>query len=130
MADIDHFKQYNDKYGHLAGDKLLAQIGKLMLSSIRGTDVACRYGGEEFTIFLPEASPEDTYKRAEDLSNEISNLEIEHQGEALPRVTISMGISMYPDDSTNTEELLRIADSALYKAKREGRNRVVMSPKH
>jgi len=125
MGDLDHFKQFNDNYGHQAGDKLLSQVGELLLRKIRGSDVACRYGGEEFVVFLPDANREDTVTRAEELRRDISDLEVHYQGQILSRVTISMGISMFPDDGANAEDLLRVADAALYRAKHEGRNRVV-----
>jgi diguanylate cyclase (GGDEF)-like protein len=124
MADQDHFKQFNDKYGHLAGDKLLTQVGHLLLNHIRGSDIACRYGGEEFALFLPESSPENTYRRAEELREEISKMEVYYQRESLPKITISMGISTYPEDGEKPEELIQSADLALYRAKQEGRNQV------
>jgi len=127
MADIDHFKNFNDTYGHLAGDKLLRQLGELFTRRIRGTDIACRYGGEEFAIFLPESSREDTFRRAEQLRLEISNMEIFYREELLGNITISMGVSIYPEDGTNTEDLLRKADACLYRAKSEGRNKVVIA---
>jgi diguanylate cyclase (GGDEF)-like protein len=126
MTDIDHFKQFNDKCGHAAGDKVLAQLGTFFKARIRGADIACRYGGEEFAFFLPESSAEDTFKRADQMREEAKNLEVHHGGELLATVTLSMGISTYPDQGSNAEDLLRVADAALYRAKQEGRDRVII----
>ncbi len=125
MGDLDHFKKFNDVYGHGAGDKIIAQIGKLFNDKFRGSDIACRYGGEEFLIILPETSPEDTFKRADALREEIKKLEMVFQGQILGVVTMSMGIAVYPQNGVRMDELLRVADTALYKAKQEGRDRVV-----
>ena len=126
MADIDHFKQFNDKYGHAAGDKVLTQMGGFFKSGARGSDVACRYGGEEFVLFLPESSAENTFKRADQIREEVKNLKVHHGGELLASITLSMGISTYPDQGSNAEDLLRVADAALYRAKQEGRDRVTI----
>jgi diguanylate cyclase (GGDEF)-like protein/PAS domain S-box-containing protein len=126
MTDIDHFKQFNDKCGHAAGDKVLAQLGTFFKARIRGADIACRYGGEEFVFFLPESSAENTFKRADQMREEAKNLEVHHGGELLATVTLSMGISTYPDQGSNAEDLLRVADAALYRAKQEGRDRVIV----
>ncbi len=126
MADIDHFKNFNDAYGHRAGDDLLIQLGKFFLTSIRASDVACRYGGEEFTVFIPDAPSEDVYKRAEDLRTGVKNLNVLSQGKLLTNITISLGIAIYPKHGTSPENLLKAADNALYRAKKEGRDRVIM----
>jgi diguanylate cyclase (GGDEF)-like protein/PAS domain S-box-containing protein len=126
MADIDHFKQFNDKYGHAAGDKVLTQMGGLFKAGLRGADIASRYGGEEFVFFLPESSAENTFKRADQLREEVKNLKVHHGGELLASITLSMGISIYPDQGSNAEDLLRVADAALYRAKQEGRDRVII----
>lgn len=125
MADIDHFKQFNDKYGHAAGDKVLTQMGGFFKAGVRGSDVACRYGGEEFVFFLPECSAENTFKRADQMREEVKNLAVHYGGELLASITLSMGISTYPDQGSNAEDLLRVADAALYRAKQEGRDRVI-----
>jgi len=124
MGDLDHFKKFNDVYGHAAGDKIITQIGKLFKERFRGSDIACRYGGEEFLIILPESSPEDTFKRAEAYAG---NQEDGHgfPGQILGSITMSMGIASYPENGTRMEELLRVSDTALYKAKQEGRDKVV-----
>jgi diguanylate cyclase (GGDEF)-like protein len=125
MADLDHFKKFNDVYGHAAGDKIISQIGKLFNDKFRGSDIACRYGGEEFLIILPETSLADTVKRADRLREEITKMEMVFQGQILGAITMSMGAAAYPDNGTRMEELLRVADTALYKAKQEGRDRVI-----
>ena len=125
MADLDHFKKFNDVYGHAAGDKIISQIGKLFNDKFRGSDIACRYGGEEFLIILPETSLADTVKRADRLREEIKKMEMVFQGQILGAITMSMGAAAYPDNGTRMEELLRVADTALYKAKQEGRDRVI-----
>ena len=125
MGDLDHFKKFNDVYGHAAGDKIIVQIGKLFKERFRGSDIACRYGGEEFLIILPETSLEDTFKRADTLREDIKKMEMVFQGQILGAITMSMGIASYPEKGTRMEELLRVADTALYKAKQEGRDRVV-----
>jgi diguanylate cyclase (GGDEF)-like protein len=127
MSDIDHFKQFNDTYGHAAGDRVLARVGELLRLKIRGGDVACRYGGEEFTIFLTESSLEDSFHRAEQMRKDIENLEIRIRDDISVSITMSFGISSYPGNGANIQDLLRSADIALYKAKQEGRNRVVVS---
>jgi diguanylate cyclase (GGDEF)-like protein len=125
MGDLDHFKKFNDVYGHAAGDKIIVQIGKLFKERFRGSDIACRYGGEEFLIILPETSREDTFKRADALREDIKKMEMVFQGQILGTITMSMGIASYPEKGARIEELLRVADTALYKAKQEGRDKVV-----
>ena len=125
MGDLDHFKKFNDVYGHAAGDKIIVQIGKLFKERFRGSDIACRYGGEEFLIILPETSREDTFKRADALREDIKKMEMVFQGQILGTITMSMGIASYPEKGARIEDLLRVADTALYKAKQEGRDKVV-----
>jgi diguanylate cyclase (GGDEF)-like protein len=125
MGDLDHFKKFNDDFGHAAGDKIIAQIGKLFNDRFRGSDIACRYGGEEFLIILPETSLADTVKKADTLREEIKKMEIIFQGQILGTITMSMGVAAYPEKGGRMDELLRVADTALYKAKQEGRDRVI-----
>jgi diguanylate cyclase (GGDEF)-like protein len=125
MADLDHFKKFNDVYGHAAGDKIITQVGKILRGKFREADIACRYGGEEFLIILPESSIEDTCRRAECIREEIKKMEINFQGQTLGTITISMGVASYPAHGAKMDELLRVSDNALYKAKQEGRDRVV-----
>jgi diguanylate cyclase (GGDEF)-like protein len=126
MIDVDHFKRFNDAYGHDAGDKVLSTLGNYLKSNIRGSDVACRYGGEELTLILPESSHEDSYKRAEALREGIQQLQIECQEQSLDSVTASFGIAVFPTHALTGEGLMQKADEALYTAKRQGRNRVVI----
>ncbi|MBI5711818.1 MAG: diguanylate cyclase [Chloroflexi bacterium] len=126
MLDIDHFKRFNDTFGHEAGDALLRELGQLLHLRFRGADIACRYGGEEFTLILPEASVQATLQRGEELREAVGGIRLEHLGQSLGVVTLSLGVAAFPDHGSNKESLLRIADAALYRAKKEGRNRVVI----
>jgi diguanylate cyclase (GGDEF)-like protein len=128
MIDMDHFKRFNDSFGHDAGDTLLKALGALLQESSRKDDIACRYGGEEFTLILPEASIEATSQRAEHLRQRVKNLSLEYRGQSLGQVTLSLGVAAFPQHGLTSDGLLRAADSALYQAKREGRDRVVVSP--
>jgi len=127
MIDIDHFKQFNDRYGHAAGDQALLVLGKVLRTSIREQDIACRYGGEEFVVILPDVTTEVAMNRAEDLRLEALSMKILLLEEHNESVKISIGIAMYPFDGENMEELLRRADKALYRAKAQGGNKVVSS---
>lgn len=120
MLDLDHFKAFNDTFGHEAGDALLRGLGGFLRGSVRATDVACRYGGEEFMVLLPEASLEDTRSRAERLRVDIRGF----HGPGPLALTISIGAAVFPLHGTEPGELLRAADLALYQAKAGGRDRV------
>jgi diguanylate cyclase (GGDEF)-like protein/PAS domain S-box-containing protein len=126
MLDLDDFKTYNDTFGHEAGDTLLRELGNFLKSNIRGEDIACRYGGEEFALILPEASIEGTRQRAEQLREGVKHLEVQHRGQSLGGVTLSVGVAMFPEHGTTTDDILRAADAALYQAKATGRDRVVI----
>lgn len=126
MLDIDHFKQFNDTYGHLAGDSILQKIGHVLKESTRGEDIACRFGGEEFILILPEANSDSIIQRAEHLRETIHDLTVLYHGQEMGRVSVSVGISCYPVHGITTEELIRAADAALYQAKQFGRNRTVL----
>jgi len=124
MVDLDHFKLVNDRHGHEAGDAVLREMGQIFSRQIRAGDTACRFGGEEFTILLPDATPETALKRAEQIRIAAKEARV-HQGETtLEPITLSIGIAMFPEDGLTSELLLQAADFALYKAKREGRDRV------
>jgi diguanylate cyclase (GGDEF)-like protein len=126
MIDIDHFKQINDTYGHDAGDEFLIKLAAFFKLKLRGSDFIFRYGGEEFLLVLPESSVEDTYKYVESLRKEIKNMKVNFRGQLLPSITLSFGIAAYPDHGLDAIELIRIADKALYIAKEEGRDRIVI----
>jgi len=125
MIDLDHFKRFNDTHGHDGGDALLTHAGREMQAYCRAEDIACRYGGEEFTLILPEVDAQRAGERAERIRAAIEKLGVQHRRERLGSVTASIGIATFPDSSRDTGELLRRADAALYTAKQQGRNRVV-----
>ncbi|HQO28926.1 MAG TPA: GGDEF domain-containing protein, partial [Accumulibacter sp.] len=126
MADVDHFKRFNDKHGHQAGDALLAGLANTLQQRLRGDDIACRYGGEEFIVILPGASLENVVQRAEGLRRLVADdLRIIYDGDELPGVTLSIGVSSFPMHGLNGEQCIRAADDALYRAKLAGRDRVV-----
>ncbi|MBV1790730.1 GGDEF domain-containing protein [Marinobacterium sp. D7] len=128
MCDIDNFKQFNDRYGHTAGDEALRLVARKMLETFRQSDIACRYGGEEFVIVMPDASSEDALMRAEALRRAVSAEGIVLDGENLDGVTLSAGIASWPESVADAERLLASADRALYQAKRGGRDRVESVP--
>jgi diguanylate cyclase (GGDEF)-like protein/PAS domain S-box-containing protein len=127
MLDIDFFKRFNDTYGHEAGDVVLQAVGHFLQTHVRQEDVSCRYGGEEFVIIMPGAALEDTYRRAEQLCADIRLLNVHHKGEPLGAITISMGVASYPTHGLTAEALLNGVDQALYRAKSEGRNCIVLA---
>jgi diguanylate cyclase (GGDEF)-like protein len=124
MIDIDNFKQFNDRHGHDAGDFVLSALARAIARNIRPSDLACRYGGEEFAVVLPEASVEIACQRAEEMRQAIRNTNLMHLGQTLAAPSASLGIAMHPGDGVNAPDLLKAADRALYRAKHEGRDRV------
>ena len=124
MLDIDHFKAFNDGFGHAAGDQMLRAIGSLVHSRLRAGDIACRFGGEELVLILPEANLEAAIHRAEDLRASARKLEVKHEETPLGQVTISLGVAVFPSNGLTRDGLLSAADAALYKAKDGGRDRV------
>jgi diguanylate cyclase (GGDEF)-like protein len=127
MIDIDHFKRFNDTYGHAAGDALLRELGQFLQSHIRSEDIACRYGGEEFTLIIPDASPEAAKQRAEYLCQEARQLRLQGVGQSHEAITLSAGVAVYPQHGRTIDIVLRNADAALYRAKQEGRDRIVVA---
>lgn len=125
MLDLDHFKSYNDMYGHEAGDIVLREIGALLRNSLRGGDIACRYGGEELTIILAGATLGQALPRMNSIREMIMNLAIFSAGRKLPALTVSIGIAEARPDEIEAAGILKRADIALYKAKQQGRNRVM-----
>ncbi|CAN5680444.1 GGDEF domain-containing protein [soil metagenome] len=128
MMDVDHFKDVNDAHGHLTGSKTLEEIGGCIINIMRSGDAASRFGGEEFSAFLLDADIAQALVAAERIRSTIEEREftvVRHGKEPQShRVTISIGISTFPEDSKDPIELVEMADSALYRAKREGRNRI------
>ena len=127
MTDIDHFKQFNDTFGHQAGDVLLQSLGHMFLTHVRGEDVACRFGGEEFILLLPGSTLEQTRLRAEELREKARHLNVTYQGQSLGTITLSFGVAVFPEHGAATEALVQSADQALYRAKTEGRDRVIVA---
>jgi diguanylate cyclase (GGDEF)-like protein/PAS domain S-box-containing protein len=125
MLDVDYFKKFNDTHGHEAGDAVLREAGALLARSIRVEDTVCRFGGEEFVILLPTASVEAACMRAESIRSKLRELTVMHQGQSLGMITMSVGVAAFPMHGNSPKELLAAADAALYRAKREGRDRVV-----
>ena len=127
MIDLDHFKRMNDTYGHEAGDLVLRTVGRCLREGVRRSDIACRYGGEELVLVLPECDAAAARTCAETLRKTISALELHHGDAALPQVTASFGIAMWPAHGEDAHTLVQAADRALYAAKHGGRNRVCMA---
>jgi len=123
-VDVDHFKAFNDNHGHDAGDTVLRHVGEIMRALFTADAVPCRFGGEEFVVLLPNTGIDEAAARAEELRAKIEALSVRYADGQLPRVTISAGIATYPESGGSLTELLRVADDALYRAKRNGRNRV------
>jgi diguanylate cyclase (GGDEF)-like protein len=124
MLDLDHFKRYNDNFGHSAGDQALAAVGETLLRCVRAEDVACRYGGEEFALILPECSLRQATVRAAEICKRIReySAQPDHQAGAL---TVSIGVAAFDETTDRVDLLLKSADDALHQAKRAGRDRVV-----
>ncbi|MGB8952095.1 MAG: diguanylate cyclase [Candidatus Aminicenantales bacterium] len=127
MLDIDLFKQFNETFGHDAGDIMLKTLGQFLQGNVRREDVACRYGGEEFTLILPGASLPAARERAEFLLKEVQKLNIQYSNVNLGPITLSFGVSIFPEHGQSAAALLKAADTALLRAKKEGRCRVVVS---
>lgn len=125
MADIDHFKFVNDSYGHPAGDEVLVQVASLLKKHARGSDIACRYGGEEFLLVFPGISLESARKRAEEIQQNCAALSIQHEGMNIA-VMLSFGVAVYPDHGHQWEQIIAKADKALYESKCNGRNQVTV----
>jgi diguanylate cyclase (GGDEF)-like protein/PAS domain S-box-containing protein len=128
MLDVDRFKLFNDNFGHEAGDMLLRALADLLHRRVRGEDVACRYGGEELALILPEASLEATCARAEELRQAVRDLRPVYQESVLGGVTVSVGIAVYPEHGPTGDDLVRAADTALYHSKACGRDRISVAP--
>lgn len=127
MFDIDYFKKFNDSHGHAAGDFVLSSLGAKLLEWAKGEDIPVRFGGEEFTVVMPDTSVEQAFLRIESLRQAIEVLAIEYAGGSLGRITISAGIAAYPLHGKDKTTVIDHADQALYKSKQDGRNRTTMT---
>jgi diguanylate cyclase (GGDEF)-like protein len=129
MLDLDHFKHFNDTFGHQVGDILLKEVAGVIKARVRAGDLACRYGGEEFSLIIAEADVQGTRKCVEAIRDAVKHLSLHNRGQTLGTITVSAGIAMYPAHGENAEQLVRAADEALYRAKKAGRDRIsVYSP--
>ena len=126
MIDIDHFKKFNDSFGHSAGDYVLEQVASIMMKLLRGDDIACRYGGEEFVLIMPNSPLENVVSRANSILEEIRSAHFSFEGVNLGSVTISIGVALYPDHG-GEKSIIDVADKALYKAKSSGRDQVIVT---
>jgi len=123
--DIDHFKKFNDNHGHDAGDVVLRAFSECLKANVREDDIACRFGGEEFIVALPNTTTEIALQRAEVLRSKVEEMVVRYLDAALPRITISIGVASFPSAGDNPLSVFKVADLALYRAKDQGRNRVV-----
>ena len=127
MLDLDHFKDFNDTVGHVAADAVLREVGTYLQSHVRGEDIACRYGGEEFILILVETRLADTARRAEQLRDGLRGIRVTHGECLLGPITMSCGVAAFPEHGPTRDGLIRAADAALYRAKGAGRDRVVVA---
>jgi diguanylate cyclase (GGDEF)-like protein len=125
MLDLDHFKRVNDTFGHLAGDTVLREVAELLKAKCRSGDIVSRFGGEEFMLILPSASLEYATRRADALRDAIGHLNVSFENRPLGTITVSLGVAVFPDHGLTSDGLIQTADSALYRAKQGGRDRVV-----
>jgi diguanylate cyclase (GGDEF)-like protein len=127
FLDLDHFKRFNDDFGHEAGDLVLRAIADLFRRFFRADDVCCRFGGEEFAIILPESSAFYAGSRANELRQEVKSLKLSHKDKMLGGITLSVGVAAFPEHAASAEELLAIADRCLYQSKAAGRDTVTIA---
>jgi diguanylate cyclase (GGDEF)-like protein len=127
MIDIDFMKIFNDKFGFTAGDLLLKEFGTFLINQVRYDDIASRYGGDEFTLVLPESSLKDAYQRANEIREGFQEITLSYLGQPLERATVSMGLAGHPQNGSTRGALLHSADMALFKSKRSGRNQVTIA---
>jgi diguanylate cyclase (GGDEF)-like protein len=127
MMDLDHFKSFNDSFGHELGDRLLRQFARTATAAVRETSVAARLGGEEFAVLLPDANIEVSRMVAERIRHAVAHMSVASgTDKMLPSVTVSLGVAVYPDHGKSVDEVLQAADKALYDSKRGGRNRTTL----
>ena len=130
FLDLDHFKHFNDTFGHDAGDSVLKSMADIFRVHFRADGVICRHGGEEFAVILPESSIEDAARRADALRLATRDLKLVYRGTPLDPVTLSIGIAGFPDHGHDAQELLDRADKCLYQSKANGRDRVTVAGAH
>ncbi|MDH3942728.1 MAG: GGDEF domain-containing protein, partial [Anaerolineae bacterium] len=126
MLDIDHFKVFNDRFGHAVGDALLRELGTFLQERVRKEDIACKYGGEEFVLIMPNADLSITADRAELIRREVKDVHVEEDGKTFDNITLSLGVSVFPMHGRDGDAVLKVADTALYQAKAKGRDQVVV----
>jgi len=126
FLDLDHFKSFNDSFGHDAGDMVLQSLADLFRTFFRATDICCRYGGEEFAIILPESSSRDAVIRADALRSEVKSLRLQYKKQSVGQLTVSVGVAAFPEHGSTSAELLKIADQCLYESKASGRDVVTV----
>jgi diguanylate cyclase (GGDEF)-like protein len=127
MVDIDHFKRLNDTFGHTAADAVLREWSELLKAKFRGSDIVCRYGGDEFVIILPDISMDDARQRLEQLRSDLTRMIVREDGQSIQAVTVSMGMAYFPVHGRSRQTLLHSADQALYRAKEMGRDRIAVA---
>jgi diguanylate cyclase (GGDEF)-like protein len=127
MVDVDGFKQQNDAFGHDGGDVVLRELAALLQRNLRKEDIACRYGGEEFVLVLPDASLDNAARRADQLRLAVKQMRVVHKALPLGPITVSIGVAAFPEHGRNREALIQAVDAALYQAKRQGRDRVAIA---
>ncbi|MBC7656060.1 MAG: GGDEF domain-containing protein [Frankiaceae bacterium] len=125
--DLDRFKDFNDRFGHAAGDAVLVAFARILQSNSRSEDIACRQGGEEFVLIAPEMDIGVGLRRAGELMGALAGMDVLHEGQLLPKLTTSIGVAIFPEHGQSPEGLLAQADQALYQAKAHGRNRVIVA---
>jgi diguanylate cyclase (GGDEF)-like protein len=127
MIDLDHFKRVNDTYGHEGGDLVLKAASYAIQQRVRASDVVCRYGGEELVVMLPDCTAEEAEKCAEEIRSSLSGIVIEHSGQTISGITASFGVAQWPGHGNSDRDLVSAADRALYAAKKNGRNKVMVA---
>lgn len=127
LLDVDHFKRYNDTFGHEAGDSVLREVGALLQKQARGDDIACRFGGEEFVLIMPGSPRDVARERAEGILDAARKLAVNFHGQTLGAITISIGVASYPEQGRTSDSVLETADKALYKTKESARDRTVFA---
>jgi diguanylate cyclase (GGDEF)-like protein len=126
MLDVDYFKQFNDSYGHLTGDALLRELGSFLQTNIRASDIACRYGGEELIVIMPETPLEFAQQRGEQIRQKVKNIQLKCEPQIDLTLSLSLGVACFPLHGLTAQAVIKAADTALYRAKREGRDRVMV----